>query len=148
MDAEFVKTEFKRKKSIREYYEKELGLHENIVNDIENNPHDYGMLICTFNIENKSRNFRAFNIKIEPQFEEEFKKLVLWYDKNLGVAPIAIRPDDQVRGVNLLIFIKNEGHTENEIINMVKESKFKVSGLTGKSIFSIGYDSIVVEYQY
>ena len=146
IEVNFADIKIKRDEYFRDFYEKELNIQNDIVDDILNNPENYRFINCIFNVKNTSNKLRIVGLKIEPNFTKDLKEIILWYDKNPGVAPIVIEPLKE-REIKMQIFIKFNNLNNNDIEKMLSESHFKVSGITGNSIFNIGYDSIIIKYQ-
>ena len=135
------------KNYFNKYYEVELGLEKYLVEDILSNPDKYKFVYYVFDVKNISKSLRAFNLNIKPIFEDEFKKKVIWYNKHVGVAPIAVDPQKERNGIKLKMLVRTEKYSNEEIINLAKKVRFKVTGITGSSLLNIGYDSEFVEYR-
>ncbi|OCA96895.1 hypothetical protein [Clostridium beijerinckii] len=117
---------------------------------ISQNLNEYAYMYYGFVVSNTSEKFKAENINFEPQFADEMKDNVVWYDSTDDVYPgQSTLENKKVGECERIVLVKRNGYTDDELINMAKKDKFKMIywSIEGDSILSMGKSKQIVEYE-
>ena len=130
------------------YYDFEMN--EEKKKELNENLNDYVYIIYEIDMRNISDKIHVSGIGIKPQFSEGMNGNVYWYAGTYAIYDSQkILEPNQEKDYARRILVKRNGLTDDELINMAKEDRFKITYYTseGSSIFSLGYESQLILYE-
>lgn len=126
-------------------------LNEQQKNTIKNSPDNYRYLDYMLEVKNTSDKVRISNLYIQPEFFGNMKDIVFWFDSTDEVEDdVRVYPNG-IRKCGRRIIIESNGLSDEELIKMAKNVKFKLTYNTfnGSSILSfLSYDHNSQVFQY
>lgn len=127
-------------------FNSELPLSDNVKNDLLKDPFKYKRLAFEYDFGNSSEDTAIMGIKIDPLFDERLSENVIGYASEIADTPGARKFKAGRKEIfRRPILIKIDGKSNEEIFELAKMSKIKVSYYLGENQFELGWKSKVFD---
>lgn len=125
------------------------AMNEQQKKTVNENPNDYIYVDYMLEVKNESDKISVENINIQPEFFGEMKKNVFWFDYTDEVGDYVSIVQSSTTKHERRIVVKRNGLSDDDLIEMAKSVKFKLTYNTykGNSILSYCHNSQVLEYK-
>ena len=128
-----------------EYELKRKGLNVEQVQDVLAHPERYRYVIYPMTLNNHSSMTAVANMEVRAQLPEELQKRLVWIDDEFKMLPYLGPSEKRPDGV-YGIYRLEEGETEQNLLDMVKKTRFTITGQKIGRLFNHGTFSITVTY--